>query len=58
MGIVCLESMAIGNIVIGSKNGGMAEIITDGVDGYLVEPRNINAIANSILTALEISPKN
>ncbi|MDE6160492.1 MAG: glycosyltransferase family 4 protein, partial [Muribaculaceae bacterium] len=35
MPMVCLEAMAVGNLVIGSSNGGMAEIITDGEDGYL-----------------------
>lgn len=50
--LVCLEAMLAGNIVIGSQNGGMAEIIMDGKDGFLVEPHNPKALAESIHIAL------
>ncbi len=34
---VVLEMMALGNIVLASKQGGQAEIITDGRDGFLFD---------------------
>lgn len=53
--MVCLEAMAIGNVVVGSRNGGMAEIITDEADGYLIEPKNIQDISSTILKGLSLS---
>jgi len=35
-----LEAFACGKPVIGAKIGGITEIIEDGIDGYLFEPRN------------------
>ena len=52
MGIVCLEAMLAGNIVIGSRNGGMIEIITDKKDGFLVEPHAPKDLAECIYKAL------
>lgn len=52
MPMVCLEAMAIGNVVIGSSNGGMSEIITDGEDGFLVKPKDSSLLANVIKRAL------
>lgn len=53
--MVCLEAMAIGNIVVGSKNGGMAEVITDGIDGFLIAPRDTKNIIDTLKRGLEIS---
>lgn len=53
--MVCLEAMAVGNIVIGSKNGGMSEIINDGIDGFLVNPKNPNELSKVIAKALSLS---
>jgi glycosyltransferase involved in cell wall biosynthesis len=46
--MVCIEAMMCGTIVIGSSSGGMSEIITDGEDGFLLEPRNPLVWANKI----------
>lgn len=51
--LVCLEAMIAGNIVIGSSNGGMLEIITDGIDGYLVEPHAPQILASCLERALK-----
>ncbi len=40
-----LEAMAFGRPVIGGNIGGIPEQIRDGVDGYLVEPGNSDALA-------------
>lgn len=53
MPLVCLEAMLAGNIVIGSLNGGMAEIIDDGKDGYLAPPHNPDKLAEYLRRALE-----
>jgi len=53
--MVCLEAMTIGNIVVGSKNGGMSEIITDGKDGFLITPRDRHDIVETLKRGLEMS---
>ncbi len=45
---VALEAMAIGIPVISSDVGGMKEIIDNGKSGYLVAPRDIKAIAETL----------
>lgn len=46
--MVCLEAMASGAIVIGGREGGMSEIIDDGLDGFLVEPKNVPKLKKTI----------
>ena len=55
MPMVCIEAMMNGAIVIGSQEGGMKEIITDGKDGYLVMPKSPKALCSAIRQALELS---
>jgi len=43
-----IEAMALGTVVISSNCGGMAELIEDGVNGFLVANRNTNEIAAAI----------
>jgi glycosyltransferase involved in cell wall biosynthesis len=52
-GIVYLEAMAFGCVAIGSTAGAATEIITDGVDGFLVPPEEPEQIANRLLMLLE-----
>lgn len=51
-GIVALEAMALGKPVIASRVGGFSEIIEDGKDGLLFEPKNIFDLANKIVYVL------
>jgi glycogen synthase len=44
----CLEAMACGCTVIASAVGGIPEIITHGVDGWLVSPESPQALADAI----------
>ena len=43
----CLESLALGKAVIGSKNSGFDEIITNEKNGLLVKPSNSNELINA-----------
>lgn len=47
-GCVVAEAMSMGKIVMASNVGAIPELITDGVDGFLFEDKNSNAIANKI----------
>lgn len=46
---VCLEAMGASRPVIGTNVGGISEIIVDGVNGYLVEPRSAEQIAEKAI---------
>lgn len=48
MPMVCIEAMATPMLTIGSKEGGMSEIIEDGVDGFLIEPKRPAELAKKI----------
>jgi glycosyltransferase involved in cell wall biosynthesis len=46
---VCLEAMSAGKAVIATGNGGMADMITENVDGILVNPGNPRQLADAIV---------
>jgi len=46
---VCNEAMSRGRPVIGTNVGGIAEIIDDGVNGYVVEPQSPEKIAEKVI---------
>ncbi len=48
MGIVNLEAMACGKAVLASKTGGVPEIVRDQVDGLLVTPDSVSALAEAL----------
>ncbi len=52
-GIVLLEAMAAGCPVIASNIDGFAGVITHGVDGVLVRPKDSDAIADALIEAME-----
>ena len=47
-GLVLIEAMRAGVVVVGTNAGGVPEIIEDGISGYLVEPRNVNDMQGAI----------
>ena len=47
-GIVFAEAMSCGLPVIGARAGGVPEIIQEGINGFLVEPNNLESIIEAI----------
>jgi colanic acid/amylovoran biosynthesis glycosyltransferase len=45
LGMVLLEAAALGVPLIGTRHGGISEVIVDGQTGYLVPEREVNMIA-------------
>ncbi|KHF40310.1 N-acetyl-alpha-D-glucosaminyl L-malate synthase BshA [Halalkalibacter okhensis] len=54
-GLVALEAMACGVPVIGTKTGGIPEVIVDGETGYLCEIGDIDCIADKAISLLQDS---
>jgi alpha-maltose-1-phosphate synthase len=52
LGIVNLEAMACGTAVVGSRVGGIPEVVEDGVTGLLVAPDDPAALARALNTVL------
>lgn len=53
VGMVTLEAMATGTIVIGSNAGGTREILQGGKLGYLFEPMNTNSLKEQLQLFLQ-----
>lgn len=51
-GTVLAEAMAVGTPVVATRVGGLAEVVTDGVDGRLVEPGDPRALAAAVVDVL------
>ena len=52
----CLEAMGLGKVVIGTKGTSFDELITDGVNGLLVDPNDSEALAEKLIAAW-VDPK-
>ena len=52
-GMVLIEAMAEGRPVVASTFGAAREIIDDGNEGYLVDPRNVHSMATRITELLK-----
>jgi glycosyltransferase involved in cell wall biosynthesis len=48
LGRVVVEAMLLGIPVIGCRVGGIPDMITDGENGYLVEPDDVNSLAEAL----------
>jgi L-malate glycosyltransferase len=53
-GLAALEAMACEVPVVASNVGGLPEVVTHGVDGYLVAPRDVEAAAKYALEILTL----
>ena len=49
-GLSFLEAWHTSKPVLGGRHGGVTEVIEDGVDGIIVEPEDVGAIADAILS--------
>jgi glycosyltransferase involved in cell wall biosynthesis len=52
-GVVAIEAMAHGRPVVGSRVGGLAELVVDGETGILVPPRDATALRRALLRLLD-----
>ena len=52
-GLVALEAMAAGVPVIASRVGGLPELVTHGVSGFLEDPADLDAFVRTALRVLE-----
>ena len=52
-GIVFLEANAFGKPVIGGRSGGALDAIVDGETGLLVDPNDVDEVANGVVRLLE-----
>lgn len=52
-GIAGLEAMSSGKAIVGSKVGGIVDIVKDQINGFLVEPRNYEQLAEKICYLIE-----
>jgi glycosyltransferase involved in cell wall biosynthesis len=51
-GIVQIEAMACGKPVVATRNGGSEDIVVNSDIGMLIEPANVDALADAIATAI------
>ena len=56
-GLSALEAMACGVPVIGTKAGGLPEVVSDGSDGYLRPVADVEGMAEAALSLLRDSEK-
>ena len=52
-GVAAVEASACALPVIASQIGGLSEVVIDGETGILVEPNNVEALSNKLLSLLE-----
>jgi glycosyltransferase involved in cell wall biosynthesis len=54
--MVCIEAMASSKVVVASKVGGLKEMISDGIDGFLVPAGDHRILASAIKDVLLMDP--
>jgi phosphatidylinositol alpha-mannosyltransferase len=55
-GMVLLEAMAVGKPVVASNIQGYANVVTHGVDGLLVPPRDEEKLAQALISVMSDQP--
>jgi glycosyltransferase involved in cell wall biosynthesis len=52
-GLVYVEAMALGRLAIGCRTQGPEAFISDGINGFLVEPRSCESVKETLLKAFD-----
>lgn len=55
--VVLLEALALARPVVASAVSGIPEIVSDGVDGWLVPARDVDALASALRAVLSATPQ-
>jgi N-acetyl-alpha-D-glucosaminyl L-malate synthase BshA len=55
-GLAALEAMSCGLPVVGSRTGGLAEVVEDGETGFLADPGDVEAMGRAALRILADEP--
>jgi glycosyltransferase involved in cell wall biosynthesis len=53
LGMVAIEALACEKPVVGSRVGGIVDIIEDGINGFLVEEKNCSQLAGKLISILD-----
>lgn len=53
MPLTILEAMVFGKVVIGTKIGGICELVKNGLTGFLAEPNDAASLSRAILTLIQ-----
>ena len=56
LGTSLLDAMACRTAIVGTRAGGIPEVVEDGRTGVLVEPRDPNQLAGAIIRLIEDGP--
>lgn len=52
LGVSLLQAAAAGVPIVGTRVGGIPEVVRDGVNGYLIEPGSIGAVTDAVVRLL------
>jgi glycosyltransferase involved in cell wall biosynthesis len=55
LGLAAIEGMLHGSVVLATRAGGLAEVVTDGIDGITVEAAEPSALASALSRALALA---
>jgi len=52
LGVAAVEALQAGKAIVATRAGGIPEVVRDGVDGLLVEPKDVGALSAAMLRLL------
>lgn len=53
--MTCLEAMMVKGVVLGSAAGGMTQMIQDGVNGFIIPPKNVECLKDALNKILSLN---